>query len=296
MSEDRLAVLVEQSKQALSNSTKHVFSPAEIISLIIQLRAEHPFPRSLSDRKFQKSLIDFGALKEISLTASYSFETTRYHFGPFSDYELALSLKPGAYLSHGTAAYLHNLIEQKPGLIYVNKEQSPKNSHGTLTQAAINRAFANKQRTSAYIVRHEQTEIILLSGKHSGRLGVAKSIGPQGEQLDLTDVERTLIDLAVRPTYAGGASTVAKAYRRGLPKISISRIAKLLEELNYVYPYHQAIGFYLQNAGQPSSTLQPLREPGLNFDFYLEHGRKHTAFDSTWRVHFDADTHAPPSI
>jgi integrase len=36
-------------------------------------------------------------LKEISLTASYSLESTRYHFGLFSDYELALSLKPGAY-------------------------------------------------------------------------------------------------------------------------------------------------------------------------------------------------------
>jgi predicted transcriptional regulator of viral defense system len=104
--------------------------------------------------------------------------------------------------------------------------------------------------------------------------------------LDLTDVERTLIDIAVRPTYAGGAGVVAKAYRNALSRISISRIAKLLEELNYVYPYHQVVGFYLQNAGQPLSTLQPLREPGLNFDFYLEHGRKQTAFDPTWRVHF----------
>jgi len=152
MSEDRLAILVEEFKQVLSNSNKHVFSSAELISLIVQLRVEHPFPRSLSDRKFQKSLIDLGVVKEISLTASYSFESTRYHSGLFSDYELALSLKPGAYLSHGTAAHLHNLIDQKPKLIYVNKEQSPKNSKGTLTQAAIHRAFANKQRTSAYIV------------------------------------------------------------------------------------------------------------------------------------------------
>ena len=75
-----------------------------------------------------------------------------------------------------------------------------------------------------------------------------------------------------------------------MPKISISRIAKLLEELNYVYPYHQVVGFYLQHAGQPLSALQPLREPGLNFDFYLEHGMKQTAFDSTWRIHFADDS------
>src|SRR5882672_4945604 len=153
---------LEQFKKALANSNKHVFSPSDIIYLIVQARAEYPFPRSLSERKFQKSLIDSGVLKEISLSATHSFETTRYHFGPFSDYELALSLKTGAYLSHGTAAHLHSLLDQKP-------------------------------------------RIVLLSGKHTGRLGVTKTLGPQGEQLELTDLERTLIDIAVRPTYAGGA-------------------------------------------------------------------------------------------
>jgi hypothetical protein len=117
MNVDRQTVPFEQFKKVLANSNKHVFSPADIASLILQVRAEYPFPRSLSERKFQKSLIDSGVLKEISLTASHSFETTRSHFGPFSDYELALSLKAGAYLSHGTAAHLHNLIDQKPTTI-----------------------------------------------------------------------------------------------------------------------------------------------------------------------------------
>ena len=256
---------------------------------LAQLRAEYPFPRPLTERKFQRSLIDSGVLKKISLTASYSFETTRYHAGLFSDYELALSLKPGAYLSHGTAAHLHNLIDQEPKTIYINKEQSPKNSKGTLTQAGIHKAFANNQRTSAYIVTHQKTRIVLLSGKHSRRLGVTKTKDSQGAQLDLTDVDRTLIDIAVLPIYAGGAHVVAKAYRNTLPKVSIPRIAQLLAELNYVYPYHQIVGFYLQNAGKPLSDLEPFREPGLNFDFYLEYGMKQTAFDPTWRVHFPED-------
>src|SRR5712691_11897217 len=77
MDEDRQTVPFEQFKKVLANSNKHVFSPADITSLILQVRAEYPFPRSLSERKFQKSLIDSGVLKEISLTASHSFETTR---------------------------------------------------------------------------------------------------------------------------------------------------------------------------------------------------------------------------
>jgi hypothetical protein len=105
----------------------------------------------------------------------------------------------------------------------------------------------------------------------------------------LTDVERTLIDIAVRPSYAGGAKNVARAYRNAKARLSVPRLAKMLEQLEYVYPYHQAIGFYLQTAGQPSSTLQPLRDFGLKFDFYLEHGTKHSQFDPTWRIHFPDD-------
>jgi len=81
MTEDRQIALFEKFKQTVASSQKHVFAPTEILFLITQLRAEHPFPRSLSERKFQRSLIDSGVLKEISLTASYSFETTRYHVG-----------------------------------------------------------------------------------------------------------------------------------------------------------------------------------------------------------------------
>src|SRR5262249_43102848 len=155
------------------------------------------------------------------------------------------------------------LIDQEQPTIYVNKEQSPKNSTGVLTQTGIDRAFANKQRQSSYVVTHEETEIVFLSGKNSNRLGVTRITGALGETLELTNIERTLIDIAVRPSYAGGAKRVARAYGNSVSRISIPRLAKLLEELEYVYPYHQTIGFYLQNAGHPSSELQILRDFGL---------------------------------
>jgi predicted transcriptional regulator of viral defense system len=68
-----------------------------------------------------------------------------------------------------------------------------------------------KQRKSAFIVTHACTRITLLNGKHSDRLGVIQGTGPQGEQIELTDVERTLIDIMVRPAYAGGPKGVLEA-------------------------------------------------------------------------------------
>src|ERR1035441_7931525 len=51
---------------------------------------------------------------------------TRYSWGSVSPLELGASLMKGAYLSHGTAVFLHGLTDQLPKVIYVNKEQSAK--------------------------------------------------------------------------------------------------------------------------------------------------------------------------
>src|SRR5882672_1845160 len=220
----RNVILLERFQERLASSPKRVYSPMDLAIQITQLHAEHAFPRSTSERKFQRLLLESGTLKEIALTATYPFEAKRYHWDSFSPHELALSIKPGSYLSHGTAAYLHNLTDREPETIYVNKEQSFKNSKGNLTQAGINRAFSNKQRHSGYVVTHNQVKITLLSGKHSDRLGVIKMTGRQGEQLELADLERTLIDISVRPGYAGGAKAVAEAYRRAVPKTSVTRL------------------------------------------------------------------------
>jgi hypothetical protein len=191
----REATLRDQFRRKLIDSSRNVFSEADLLQLAVELRLEQGFPRSLSERSFVRRMIQDVILKTIPLSATYSFEAKRYHYGTFTGYELALSLKPGAYLSHGTAARLHNLIDHEPTTIYINKEQSPKNSKGNLTQAGIDRAFSNKQRQSGYIVTHDRTRIVLLSGKNSNRLGVTKGKGPQGEQLELTNVDRTLIDI-----------------------------------------------------------------------------------------------------
>jgi hypothetical protein len=63
----------------------------------------------------------------------------------------------------------------------------------------------------------------------------------------------------------------------------------MIEELHYVYPYHQAIGFYPQRAGLDLKSLSSLRKLELKYDFFLVHGMKKTKFDSQWRIHYPHD-------
>ena len=101
--------------------------------------------------------------------------------------------------------------------------------------------------------------------------------------------DRTLVDVVVRPDYAGGPKEILKAHRRAIEKVSVDEIVATLKHLDYVYPYHQAIGFYLERAGVPAEKLQPLKTLGLNFDFYLGYGLENPAYDARWCVFIPRD-------
>lgn len=124
--------------------------------------------------------------------------------------------------------------------------------------------------------------MILLSGKNTGRLGVESDMKTN---LDVTDIERTLIDIAVRPGYSGGVFQVSRAYQTAVNEVDIAKLLRFLGLMDYKYPYHQCVGFYLWRAGVPESELQPFRSPGMDFDFYLDYSIAHPIYNELWRVY-----------
>ncbi|MFN2316552.1 MAG: type IV toxin-antitoxin system AbiEi family antitoxin [Gemmatimonadales bacterium] len=214
---------------------------------------------------------------------------TRYLVGAPSEHAVALSLRGGSYLSHATAVFLHGLSVQIPRSIHVNREQSPKpRPQGSLSQESIDRAFQSKPRTTTYEFEFRGFRLVLLNGKSTGRFGVM-TLTVNGEALEVTDLERTLVDIAVRPVYSGGPLEVAKVYREASRQVAVEKLVATLTRLDYIYPYHQSLGFYLQRAGIPSHVLSPLRALGLHHDFYLANQIHNPAYDREWRLFYPAE-------
>ncbi|MET0400096.1 MAG: hypothetical protein ABW277_25120 [Longimicrobiaceae bacterium] len=212
---------------------------------------------------------------------------TRYVWGKASPYEIGLSLRAGAYLSHASAMRLHGLGPQTEIPVYANKEQSPKPAPtGVLTQGGIDRAFARPPRVSRYVYSFDGTPLVLLSGKHTGNLGVNRIVEPSGIPVRVTSLERTLVDVVVRPAYATGAAAVLEAYRAARERASVEMLLAILQSLAHVYPYHQAIGFYMERAGYAASDLRRVHSLGLQYDFYVEHQMAGAQFDRAWRIHY----------
>jgi hypothetical protein len=268
-------------------SRKCVYTRNALDDVLTRNRGLWNVPNYVHTDKFIEFLVTEGKLSVVQVTSEHYRSATRYIWGKASPFAVALSLRPNAYLSHGSAVFLQGLTEQIPRVIYVNKEQAPKpRSTSPLIQENLNRAFSGRQRKSQYSFKYEDSTIILLSGKHSGRLEVGPLSIDSGETVDVTRLERTLIDIAVRPDYAGGIYQVREAYKAAKSRVSVNTLIATLKKLDYVYPYHQVIGFYMERAGYDVSRTERLLKLGIGLDFYLTYGIKDREFDSKWHLFF----------
>lgn len=250
-------------------------------------RAALKVPKSFGVDDLIGLLSENDVLRVAEITSQEYGNKSRYAFGAISPLQVACSFYKGSFLSHATALYLHGLAPLD--IIFVNHEQSLKNSTSRLTQAGLNNAFRNSQRQSTYVFRYGTHTITFLNGKNTGGAGLTEMQAPGGERLTTTSLERTLIDIVVRPQYAGGIPNVVSAFRQAKDRVSVTELAHLLAKMSYVYPYHQSLGFLLQRVGTSEQDLQPLKERGLRYKFFLDYEMDQPAYDPVWRIHFPSD-------
>ncbi len=285
MAKTRIAIAKSDIVRLFNDDSMRIYRRADISKILSTQREFWRLKESETVTSFTEFLIKGTLLKKTQFKFPSRTET-RYTWGDVPIYEVISSIKPDAYFSHYSAVYIHNLTDQIPKTIYLNSEQSPKPaSSGQLAQDGIDRAFKNATRTTNNLAKYKGHSIYLLNGKHTHQLGATDLTGPDGSKVRVTDLERTLIDIVVRPYYSGGIFEVLNAYREANTRISLNRLSAYLKTLDYVYPYHQAIGFCLDRIGcfKPSQ-LDLFRKESLTFDFYLAHNMKEVDYNSDWKL------------
>jgi hypothetical protein len=268
------------------NLPSKILRRSQIAEILSENRAFWRLTQSITVDQFIQFLLESTKFSRVKVAFPYRPEI-RYVWGQAPLLEVVLSLKPNSYLSHYTAMYVHGLTEQVPKTLYLNQEQPPKPRGVELAQHRIDAAFRRKARETSNVAEYGGYTICVLSGMHTDNLGVIQTEGPNGEAIHTTNMERTLIDIAVRPNYSGGVFEVLKAYRLAGGRTSVNRLAATLKRIGYIYPYHQAIGFYLSRSGvYASSAVDLLRQFPMEYDFYLTYDMKEAEYSKEWRLFF----------
>lgn len=269
-----------------------VLNQVEFSKLFYGLKEEGVLPGRLGMSEFLRVTTNEKLFEKAEITHVGKANATRKKFVRYSHldpsvFSIALSLRSRSYISHVSALFLHGVTEQLPKTIFVNKEQSAKDRNGQLAQGGIDRAFSRAARRSQYIWawKGSNSRITMLNGKQTHDYGVIDLDVGRGEMVRVTNWERTLVDIVVRPTYSGGVLEILKAYRELKGRVSVDRIIETLSVLDYTYPYQQSVGFAMQKAGFPASSLEKIRALGIDYDFYFDYKMRNTEFDSAWRIH-----------
>lgn len=289
MNRTRLQIAKSDILAFFNEKAPHVLKERQIAAFLSQERTGWRLAQSTTVDAFILFLVKSGRLQKHRFDFPNRPETL-YVWGDVPTLEVLLHLKARSYYSHYTAMRFHGLTEQVPKVVYLTHERNWKSDNAELAQEAIDAAFQRPARVSHNEFIFREQRIVLLNGAFTGELGVVEEDikqGPEaGVRVRTTNVERTLIDAAVRPTYCGGVFEVAKAFVLAKEHpASVNTISSMLQKQDFAYPYHQAIGFYLERAGYRPSSLDLLRRFPREHDFYLTHDMGETTYIRDWRLH-----------
>lgn len=276
----------EEILDKLNQINDSVLRLSEVEQILSENKYEWRLPNSTTLHEFLEYLIiKKNILKSIEFGPKSRPEKrylyTKKNIEPVN---LAVSLYQNSYLSHYSAVTMHDLTNEIIKSVYINHEQSQKEKNVTqlIPQENIDKAFSKPMRSTNNFLDYNGQRIYILNGQYTDNLGVIERNG-----IRFTDIERTLIDITVRPQYSGGVYEVLNIFKRAQGEASVNRITSYLKKLNYSYPYHQAIGFYLERAGYKEHAIKLLENKfSIKNKFYLTYNIPDKSYDERWQIYY----------
>jgi len=196
------------------------------------------------------------------------------------------------YLSHYSALYWNELVQQQPKDFYLTREtpnRKPKHTKD-YDHNRIKQVFLKSPRHTSEYASYRNSKIYLIEKQNMEEIGVTtKNIKIQKNTISLrmTNIERTLVDSIVSPHYSGGILTVINAFDKA--KINIRDLYSVYEKYAPFYPYWQAIGFVLENVKGKglAEDWESYFDVNKSADFYLDKQvRSDWPYSERWKIYY----------
>lgn len=290
MRKESFEAAFEIIKDYFFNDVLKAYTTFDISNIFENNREHWKIAGYRNSNHFIKFLEESNILKMIKLKHQTTGAIKKILIEPNANYfNIGLTIKKDGYLSNYTAMQIHNLTLQIPKSIYVShtkvENRNPlKNNNINLSQDSIDKAFAKPQRITSEVYKSEIDNYRLLfiqKGYTENNIGIINNNG-----IRYTDLERTLIDIAIRPAYSGGVFEVLEAFINARKDVDINKLNGYLSELDYIYPFHQLIGFYMEKADYDSEKISILFNQVSEYKFYLTYNMSNKEYDARWKMYY----------
>lgn len=235
-------------------------------------------------------------IKPYTLTAKNKKNITLYcsrTIKKLTPYELAESLFPKGYFCNLSSIYYHQLTNQVPNSVYICNDTitaKQKNHKNILTNSTLRSAFIGSHRYTNFVFNFGHYEVIVVDRAKKSRYGVVEIHSSRGllpNHSSVTCCERALIDAVVSPQYNGGILSVFEFFRSAQKKINIAKLLEIYEQLDFIYPYSQSIGFFLDKAGLKKYATAIYKAFPPVRTFYIDHNAKTSwSYDKKWMIYY----------
>lgn len=259
------------------------YSSKELRVLMNKLKSDGYIAQSLNFNTFYNRLIENGLKQEI-ITINEN-NIVRYFFNKDLDiFKRSLALQKGSFLSMSTSLNYQGLSDFSDNFIYISKEQPNKNiyfENDSLTQEKIDSAFKKEYRRTKSFGKIEDKYVVLLSPKYSGNYEVIKY-----NDVMVSSINRALVEMIVNIQYFKSSMKIIETFKPIKNKIILEKVYNVLDHFNFIYPYYQCVGFYLEKIGFNKDELKSFTHKISTYDFYTEKNLSSYSYDEFWKMYY----------
>nr|WP_172694173.1 hypothetical protein [Aliarcobacter cryaerophilus] len=154
-------------------------------------------------------------------------------------------------------------------------------SSKNITQEAIDKAFSNKPRkTKAYNTIYNYN-IVMLESNNTQGVGIINYNGYK-----VSSINRAFVEIISNIQYSKTPYDVIWEFRQLKDKLDINEIFKIIEKFDFIYPYYQLAGYYLEKIGFLKEELSRFFNNKTNLIFYTMKNKTNYDLDEYWGIKY----------
>lgn len=268
----------------LSLTKDRTFTTTQLSKFCKELKEKGLVAQTFSHYNLVTELSEYLA-KHIKIEIDGDFQSIFSYDKNIGVDRMLLGFKKNSFYSMSSALYILNISKFRGEFIFISQELSKKNgSHikTTLTQDAIDSAFKKDYRRTQKIGKYQEKYLVFLYPKHTDYFEVVT----REDGVRHSSIHRAFVEMIVNVQYFKDSLHIIDTFKPLKSKLDLNTVFEVLKRFDFIYPYFQCVGFYLEQIGFSKSELERFKAEVGELKFYTDKKMDSYLYDEYWKIYY----------